>query len=210
MVAGVLLEEGGHASCFEQLDDIASALRHVAQKPAGRVCLLAAKREICAGGLACELVRSGIAGEIRVPQRPRCARNAPERRAVEGCPCGEQPRKRVARQHALLGFARRVCLDARDDLAFEQAELFGRLARERRVIGEQPGAFPRRQVVVPTTWPYGRKHEFPVAKLTAQLQHLGPITIMNMQVNHRKTVRGGRVCLVGMLAASGVRAFLAA
>ena len=93
VVAGVLLEEGGHASGFEQLDDIASALRHVAQKPAGRACLLAAKREICAGGLACELVRSGIAGEIRVPQRPRCARNAPERRAVEGCPCGEQPRK---------------------------------------------------------------------------------------------------------------------
>ena len=210
MVAGVLLEDGGHVSGFEQLDDIVRALRHVAQKPAGRARLLAAKREICAGGLAGELVRSGIAGEIRVPQRPRCACDAPERRAVEGCPRGEQARKRVTRQHALLGFARRVSLDARDDLAFKQAKLFGRLARERRVAGEQPGAFPRRQVVVPATRPYGRKHEIPVAKLAAQLQHLGPIAIMNMQVNHRKTVRGGRICPAGILAASGVCAFLAA
>ena len=77
--------------------------------------------------------------------------------------------------------------------AFKQAELFGRFARKRGVVGEQPGAFPRRQIVVPTTRPYSRK-QIPTAKLTAQSQHLGPIAIMNMQVNHRKTVREGRAC----------------
>ncbi len=122
----------------------------------------------------------------------RCTRNAPERRAVEAGPRGEQPCKRVTRQHALLGFARRVPpTRGMISLSSKRAvrPLCPRTARHRRTA---QGAFPRRQVVVPATRPYSRKHEFPVAaNFAAQLQHLGPITIMNMQVNHRKTIREG-------------------